>query len=391
MYVCSLLIIIIIQDLIGGDYLLDKPNRIADNQTSFSHLNTAAFNGFLPVVRNCIEVLKQDPFQVSFTGDTTFHIAAQGGHLNVVKYLAEYCTKKEITLAIKNTIGKIPLHIAAQNGHLPIVQYFIEVCDIDPLFPDQKQISPLLEACHNGDIKLVKYLITQAQKHQNIETILISSVAKSGSSALHFAAASGNPSLVEQLIAEYKMSPNIIGHFGATPFLVASHSGQINVLRFLANLESCDIHCTTQETKLNALHFAASKGHLAVIKYLSSVLKLDPFKKDLTGQTAVHTAALYGYIDIVRWFIEDCNVQSDVRDCKGQTPLHNASSQGHLQLVNYFVENCNCPVLLINNKRETPLHVAAQNGHTKIVQYYTLQKNVHPLCPTISYRTPLYT
>ncbi len=138
----------IIQDLIGSDYLSDKPNqhKIADDQSSFSHLNTAAFNGFLSVLRNCIEVLKQDPFQVSVTGDTTFHIAAQGGHLNVVKYLAEYCTKKDVSLVIENNFGKIPLHTAAQNGHLPIVQYFIEVCDIDPLFPDHKQISPLLEA-----------------------------------------------------------------------------------------------------------------------------------------------------------------------------------------------------------------------------------------------------
>ncbi len=60
------------------------------------------------------------------------------------------------------------------------------------------------------------------------------------------------------------MSPNICGQLGATPFLVASQAGQIGVLRFLSSLESCDIYCTTQDTKINAIHFAASKGHFVI-------------------------------------------------------------------------------------------------------------------------------
>ncbi len=213
----------------------------------FSHLNTAAFNGSLSVVKYCIETLKQNPLQVSNadTGDTTLHIAAHGGHLSVVKYLSNYYIKADISPAVKNNAGKIPLHIAAQNGHLPVVQYFVEECQIDPLFFDKEQITPLLEACRNSDTHLVRYLIAEAEKNEAIETVLISSLTNKGNSALHFAAASGSCSLIQLLIIEYKMSPNICGQLGATPFLVASQAGQIGVLHFLSSLESCDIHCTT--------------------------------------------------------------------------------------------------------------------------------------------------
>jgi ankyrin repeat protein len=52
---------------------------------------------------------------------TPLHLAAQNGHLNVVKFLVE----QQAEMNMKNTNGSTPLHLAAQNGHLNVVKFLV--------------------------------------------------------------------------------------------------------------------------------------------------------------------------------------------------------------------------------------------------------------------------
>lgn len=86
-------------------------------------------------------------------------------------------------------------------------------------------------------------------------------------------------------------------------------------------------------TKQTALHKAAYRGHLSIIKHLlsppssssSSSSRDGPLAKveqaDNDGWTALHGACSRGFLDIVRYMVEDCGAEVDVRSKGGYTPL----------------------------------------------------------------------
>lgn len=53
--------------------------------------------------------------EVNDLGETALFVAAEKGHLDVVKELLHYTTEEAISL--KNRSGFDPLHIAASQGH----------------------------------------------------------------------------------------------------------------------------------------------------------------------------------------------------------------------------------------------------------------------------------
>ena len=64
-----------------------------------------------------------DKDQTLNSGATPLYIAAQNGHLDVVRHLVEVGADKDQAL----NSGATPLYIAAQNGHLDVVRHLVEV------------------------------------------------------------------------------------------------------------------------------------------------------------------------------------------------------------------------------------------------------------------------
>ena len=56
-------------------------------------------------------------------GWTALHLAAMGGHLEVVKYFLE---KGGAEVNVKDNCGSTALHLAAWNGHLEVLKYLLE-------------------------------------------------------------------------------------------------------------------------------------------------------------------------------------------------------------------------------------------------------------------------
>ena len=54
--------------------------------------------------------------------------------------------------------GRGPLFIAAQEGHLSIVKFLIMECGCDPASRDNNQATPLHLAAKHGQLSTVKYL-----------------------------------------------------------------------------------------------------------------------------------------------------------------------------------------------------------------------------------------
>ena len=70
----------------------------------------------------------------------------------------------------------------------------------------------------------------------------------------------------------------------------------------------CSLHfvCTNAQDKLNALHLAASSGHVEIVKYLIPKFGDREFDLANADNTCLHLAALEGHLAVVKYLIEEC-------------------------------------------------------------------------------------
>ena len=167
------------------------------SQSTIFELHSAVYNGELTKVKLLVEVFHLSPLEVNRYGLTALHVAAASGELNLLKYLVELFNAAATELVDEDSTT--PLHYAAQNGHMHIVKYLVEDQLIDPLILDGQLKTPLHTACVGGHLNTVKYLIDRGRMSQTIED----EETKHGLILLHFAAWSGNLSVVSYILAEF--------------------------------------------------------------------------------------------------------------------------------------------------------------------------------------------
>ncbi|CAG8706848.1 21822_t:CDS:2, partial [Gigaspora rosea] len=129
---------------------------------------------------------------------------------------------------------------------------------------------------------------------------------------------------------------------------------------------------------LTPLHYAASRGHLEIVKWLiidaGAIVDLE----DQTGETALLKAAYSGHADVVAWLVrKQANIEQ--KDNDGWTALHNASAQGYLPIVKHLLEIAHADVDVKSKNGHTPLMNAASKGHINIVEYLLDRGGANPL------------
>ena len=72
-------------------------------------------------------------------GWNALHLAASGGHLDIVKYLIPKFADRRFE---STNSGNTCLHLAAREGYLALFKYLIEECGFDP-GTGNKVITPL--------------------------------------------------------------------------------------------------------------------------------------------------------------------------------------------------------------------------------------------------------
>nr|CAG8530239.1 2808_t:CDS:2 [Entrophospora candida] len=128
---------------------------------------------------------------------------------------------------------------------------------------------------------------------------------------------------------------------------------------------------------LTPLHYAASRGHLDVVKWLVESAGAIVDLEDQTGETALLKASYNGHTSVVDYLLQkDANVSQ--KDNDGWTALHNASAQGHYYIVRYLIEYAKADVDVENNRNITPLMNVASKGHIDIVEYLLNYADANP-------------
>ncbi|KAK7049631.1 hypothetical protein VNI00_005662 [Paramarasmius palmivorus] len=174
----------------------------------------------------------------------------------------------------------------------------------------------------------------------------------------------------------------------------AASSGDLPLLKklFRNALDAGDVepfslaNDASTRTGYTALHAAANKGHLDIIKWLVEDCGAMPDLEDKEGETALHKAALNGYLHIIKYLLPD---RADVhaRDADGWTALHNACSKGYLDIVRWLCEVGGAVkekdgvrgVDMRSKGGWTPLMNAASKGHLPVVLYLLTKQGADPL------------
>ena len=107
---------------------------------------------------------------------------------------------------------------------------------------------------------------------------------------------------------------------------------------------------------------AAEKGNSAEAEAaLSSGARINSFAHNIGSWSALHLAAYKGHVDVIRCLLaHDANVS--LPDVVGYMPLHTAAANGQSAAVDALVRQ-GASVEAVSDDLDTPLHLAAASGH----------------------------
>ena len=206
----------------------------------------------------------------NYNGETPLHLAAQWGHLNVVKALARH----KANIFAKDQQNSSAIHWAARKGHEEVVEYLITEDPKLLIEPGTESRTVLHEAATLGHKKLVELLI---QKNAS----LLEMASDDKETALHAAVKQGHLAVVESLV-ENKIKVAAQDKDGQTAKALAEKLGKHDIVKFLQGLNKPE-EVVAHETKAEEIKAIANE--LPEIAQLGPI----PATTTLAGQT-VHVA-----------------------------------------------------------------------------------------------------
>lgn len=287
-----------------------------------SPVHDAASSGDLAAVQ---AIVSSDPGQAiapNVRNDTPIHLAAAGGHADVIRYLLE----QGVPVDIGDNEGTTPLGVAAIHGDVEIARLLIDSgARIDAA--DQNGETPLHWAAYNGQPEFARMLIALGSDVNARKT--------NGSTPLHGAAFYDHPECVRLLLESgADVDARTSGLY--TPFLSgAAGQGGMEVMTALVEA-GVDVHDRNGQGD-NAVMLAARVGKADVVDYLMTNGVSIYAKSDQAGRSAMHYAAEAGSVDILRLLL---NASSDIEDESdgGWTPLFWAVIRGRTEAALFLLE-----------------------------------------------------
>ncbi|XP_053323897.1 serine/threonine-protein phosphatase 6 regulatory ankyrin repeat subunit B-like [Spea bombifrons] len=340
-----------------------------DGQTA---LHLAAENDHSEVVKL---FLKQKPELVTLAnmdGSTCAHIAAAKGSVAVIKELLRF-NKTGVTTTRNKTSDSTPLHLAAEGGHAEVVKVLLET-GASASDENGEGMTAIHLAAKNGHIDVLEAL------KGSISFRITSS--KTGFTALHVAAQFGQLDFVREILTKVpasmhseppKTASDLLymkdqgGESGYTPLHLASQSGHESLVRLLLNYPGVQADAATNRQGSAPIHLAAHNGHTSVVGLLLSKSTSQLHMKDKRGRTCLHLAAANGHNELMRALVGQ-GAEINVTDKNGWCPLHFAAKSGFLDTVRFLTE-CGANAALECKDGKLAIQYAAAENHHEVVSF----------------------
>ncbi|ROI69406.1 Ankyrin-3 [Anabarilius grahami] len=338
-------------------------------------LHLAAENDHSEVVKLFLRHRPELATLANMEGATCAHIAAAKGSAAVIRELLTFNQVGPLTLNNKAN-GLCPLHLAAAGGHTEVVKVLLEA-GASVTEEDVEGMTAIHLAAKNGHTHILEVL-------KGSVSLKIQS-SKTGLTALHVAACFGQVDFMREILTEVPATirsefPNnssgkddvkrqqLLAESGYTPLHLAAQSGHENVVRLLLNSPGVQADAETNIQARDQKHVCGQKhdsGHTAVVGLLLSRSASLLHLTDKRGRTCLHLAAAHGHVAMVRVLLGQ-GAEINHTDKSGWTALHYAAQAGCLEVLSLLVES-GAPACAECCAGRTPLQLAAQENHEAAV------------------------
>ena len=195
----------------------------------YSPLHEACRRNHLPVVKYLVENCGADVHATEqYAEATPLHEAVLGGHMAIVDYLIY---QAQADMMYKDKFGQTALHKAAKAGHVDLARYLV---NRDPVgrwveAVDNKKMTPLMEACENGHLAVVEFLVKEARAG-------VHDTSLSGDTPLHAACLRGHVNVAKFLLQKANARVDKVNRDGQTPLDCARRAGVPELTRMLEQI-----------------------------------------------------------------------------------------------------------------------------------------------------------
>ncbi|KAK2842363.1 hypothetical protein Q5P01_012563 [Channa striata] len=201
-------------------------------------------------------------------------------------------------------------------------------------------LTALHQACIDENAEMVQFLVESGSD--------VNRGDNEGWTPLHAAASCGFIQIAKYLI-EHGAQVGAVNSEGELPLDVATEDAMERLLKAEIKKQAIDVDKARKEEERVMLQDA-----MAVLAG-GGTLRPHPNTK----ATALHVAAAKGYIEVLKVLLQ-CGVDVDSRDIDGWTPLHAAAHWGQEEVCTLLADHM-CDMTAVNNVGQTPLDVADEN------------------------------
>lgn len=267
---------------------------------------------------------------------------------------ADMAVKRGYSRALE-LMGADTLLQACKNNQKQSVQVILKRGGIDVNERDEECNTPLIYACQNNALEIVKMLLDNGADPNagNQENL----------APLHFSAASGALPIIN-LLVKAGADVNCMNNHGSTPLMfMAKNAKTAAALNFIKN-QAVDVSIKNNVGWTAAMYAIAFKQPQLVKAFLP-LMGADTDDADIEGFTMLHYACQFGQSEIVKLLLErnpgSVNRTSNI----GETPLMMAARASNLVIVKQLLAagaDAGCS----NGKGVTALHLAAILGNVPL-------------------------
>ncbi|WP_455144578.1 ankyrin repeat domain-containing protein [Brachyspira pilosicoli] len=262
---------------------------------------------------------------------------------------------------------QLELLIAVKNNDIIAVNALLKE-NVNPNFVDEEGYSPLHRAVLNNNLDVVNVLLSYKDIDTEIKLPYEASVDDwylGGATPLLVASYTGNADIVNALIeagSDIRAKDDIDG---ATTIHIASANGNNEVINILLNKDNTLIN-EADSMKDTPLHWASIKNQTDTISLLLAN-GADTKLANSDGNTVLHYAAMYGDVNTVNVLLDADSSLASVENNEGITPIYYAIVVSDNDILSSIITNGQIDINKKDSLGYTPLHYAANYGNMEAV------------------------
>ncbi|HUU46688.1 MAG TPA: ankyrin repeat domain-containing protein [Acidobacteriota bacterium] len=265
---------------------------------------------------------------------------------------------------------RTPLHLAAAGGHVDLVRRLLdEGADIEAV--DGRNNTPLLPAITGNHLPVVQLL---ADRGANL-AVEHRSFGRAIEVAYWQECMKGKSGITEFLMSRGEPFPPDNDAAIATRLNLAATFGNYEMAVFAVGLGT-NVNKVSTGSGMTELHFAVSCGATDIVKLLLEH-GVSTQVVDNEGVPPMWHAVVGGYVDVVRLLLDEGASADYVDTLSGRTLLHVASLKGYAPIVEVLL-SLGADANAVDHQGNVPLYYAGQYGHATVAQLLSAAGAVRP-------------